>query len=75
MVKIEETLPSLMNGLRLVWTISRHYKGTELLNLMQCIANEIADHVEQQIQVGQIFRMQLSDGIDLIDKGIRALEK
>jgi dynein heavy chain, axonemal len=23
---VEETLPSLMNGLRIVWIISRHYK-------------------------------------------------
>ena len=26
---IEETLPSLMNGLRLVWIISRHFKEDE----------------------------------------------
>jgi dynein heavy chain len=43
---IEETLASLMNGLRLVWTISRHYKDEKMLNLMSCIANEIADRVE-----------------------------
>lgn len=26
---VEETLPSLMNGLKLVWIISRHYKSDE----------------------------------------------
>ena len=75
LLMIEETLTSLMNGLKLVWTISRHYKGDEMLNLMQCIANEIADKVEGQIQVSHIFKMPLEESIDLIDKGIRVLEK
>ncbi|OMJ92498.1 hypothetical protein SteCoe_4738 [Stentor coeruleus] len=75
LVLIEETLASLMNGLRLVWTISRHYKSDEMLALEQCIANEIADKVEAKIQVSQIFRMELEDSIDLIEKGIRVLDK
>ena len=54
--KIEETLASLMNGLKLVSTISRHYKDEKLLNLMVCIANEIAEKVESQIQPAQIFK-------------------
>ena len=43
---IEETLPSLMNGLRLVWIISRHYKTDDKMqNLISTITNEIADKV------------------------------
>jgi dynein heavy chain len=43
---IEETLPSLMNGLRLVWIISRHYKTDDKMqNLITTITNEIADKV------------------------------
>lgn len=45
---IEETLPSLMNGLRLVWIISRHFKEEEQMqNLLQTISNEIANKVEK----------------------------
>ena len=75
LVMIEETLASLMNGLRLVWTISRHYKGEQMLDLEKYIANEIAEKVESQIQVNKIFRMELEDSIDLIEKGIRVLDK
>ena len=43
---IEETLPSLMNGLRLVWIISRHYKDDDKMqNLLSTISNEIANKV------------------------------
>jgi dynein heavy chain len=38
---IEETLPSLMNGLRLVWIISRHFKEEEQMqNLLQTISSK-----------------------------------
>jgi dynein heavy chain len=44
---IEETLPSLMNGLKMVWIISRHYKeGDKMVNLLSLISDEIADKVE-----------------------------
>lgn len=76
LVAIDETLTSLMNGLRLVWTISRHYKGDEMLNLMTCIANEIADKVESQIKVNEIFKKDnLKESQDIIEKGIKVLEK
>ena len=65
----------MMNGLRLVWTISRHFKDDPMLNLMQCIANEIADHVEKQIQIKEIFEIPPLDAMNLIDKGMRVLEK
>lgn len=75
LVMIEETLASLMNGLRLVWTISRHYKSDEMLALELCIANEIAEKVEEKIQIDKIFGMPLEESIDLIEKGIRVLDK
>lgn len=44
---IKETLPSLMNGLKMVWIISRHYKeGDKMQNLLTLISEEIADKVE-----------------------------
>jgi len=49
---IEETLPSLMNGLRLVWIISRHYKTDDKMqNLITTITNEIADKVDKFVKI------------------------
>lgn len=50
---LEETLPSLMNGLRLVWIISRHYKTDDKMsNLVSTISNEIADKVRKMNMTG-----------------------
>jgi len=44
---VEETLPSLMNGLKTVWIISRHYKAeNKMQDLITLISEEIADKVE-----------------------------
>ena len=76
LLQIEETLASLMNGLRLVWTISRHYKNEEMIALELCIANEIADRVESEIKVSEIFRNEEQEkSLELIDRGIRVLDK
>jgi dynein heavy chain, axonemal len=49
---LEETLPSLMNGLRLVWIISRHYKTDDKMsNLVSTISNEIADKVNTNLPI------------------------
>lgn len=49
---LEETLPSLMNGLRLVWIISKHYKnGDKMSELLTTISNEIADKVKEIINI------------------------
>lgn len=75
---VEETLPSLMNGLKTVWTISRHYKSDEkMMNLLNLISNEIADKVESQINIQELFKLndkipyqgQLQQTIDLINHG------
>jgi len=56
---IEETLPSLMNGLRLVWIISRHYKTDDKMqNLISTITNEIADKVEKFVRIQQLFKLK-----------------
>jgi dynein heavy chain len=75
LLEIKETLPSMMNGLRLVWTISRHYKQDEMLNLMAAIAAEIAAKVESKIQVSKIFKLTPDEAITLIESGIEVLDK
>lgn len=42
----QETIPSMMNALRMVWIISRHYnKDERMVPMMQLIAIEIAEKV------------------------------
>ncbi len=55
---LEETLPSLMNGLRLVWIISRHYKTDDKMQtLISTISNEIADKVENYIKIPLLLKL------------------
>jgi len=45
---IEETLPSLLTGLKLIWTISRliNQKEQEMEDILDAISNEICDKVK-----------------------------
>ncbi len=54
---ILETLPGLMNSLRMVWVISRHYNTDErMVPLMMRIAWELCERVARVINVRAIFR-------------------
>jgi dynein heavy chain len=55
---IEETLPSLLNGLKLIWTISRHINQNEekFEHILEAISNEICQKVRNQIQLQDIFK-------------------
>jgi dynein heavy chain len=53
---ILETIPSLMNGLKMVWIISRNYKNIEKMQeLISLITDEIADKVQNSIQISKLF--------------------
>ncbi|KXS21993.1 hypothetical protein M427DRAFT_494431 [Gonapodya prolifera JEL478] len=53
---ITESLPSLMNAVRMVWIISRHYNRDEsMVPLMQRIAWEIAKRVTSLVDAKTIF--------------------
>jgi dynein heavy chain len=56
--QIEETLPSLLNGLKLIWTISRHINqtDTEFEDILESISNEICTKVRNHIQLQVIFK-------------------
>lgn len=67
-----------MNGLKMVWIISRHYKeGDKMQNLISLISDEIADKVESQIKIQKLFilrddlpfEMQLEQTEQLIAAG------
>lgn len=54
---IEETLPSLLTGLKLIWTISRHINQAEgrFEDILASISNEICDKVKAKIDITKIF--------------------
>lgn len=52
-----ETIPSMMNALRMVWIISRHYNRDErMVPLMERIAWELSERVAKIINVRTIFK-------------------
>ena len=54
---ILDTLPSMMNALRMVWIISRHYNTDEQMQpLMHRISNEIAEKVAAEVNIKTILR-------------------
>ena len=76
---IEETLDSMMNGLRMIWIISRHYNTDErMVNLMERVADAVAEVVEGRLDVSTIFRDTGAKGAanrDLIAQAARVLDK
>jgi hypothetical protein len=54
---ILDTLPSMMNAIRMVWIISRHYNNDErMVPLMERIAGKIAEKVAQEVNIRTILR-------------------
>ncbi|CAG5126036.1 unnamed protein product, partial [Candidula unifasciata] len=55
---VTETIPSMMNALRMVWIISRHYnKDERMVPLMERIAWELAERVAKVINVRELFSL------------------
>lgn len=45
-----------MNGLKMVWIISRNYKNNDKMqDLISLITDEIADKVESSININKLF--------------------
>ena len=69
------TIPSLIDGMRMVWTVSRHYNRDErMVPLMEMIANQIALRVKQYIKLRQIMDLNLEDSISIVSKSKDLLE-
>ena len=70
-----------MNGLKMIWIISRNYKNIDKMqDLISLITDEIADKVQSSIRIQEIFDLtekpetQLANTRDLIIQGKRILE-
>ena len=71
---IKETLPSMMNAIRMVWIISRYYNRDEYMTpLLERIAWEITNKVSLVINVKSILRDPL--GMKKIEEAKAVLEK
>ncbi|XP_053327864.1 dynein axonemal heavy chain 10 [Spea bombifrons] len=54
---VMDTIPPMMNALRMVWIISRHYnKDERMVPLMERIAWEIAERVCRVLNIHSLFR-------------------
>jgi dynein heavy chain len=72
---ILDTLPPLMNALRMVWIISRHYSDDARMGaLFARIATELCDRVDGAVLLHQLFRMPAADAIDLLRVSKAVLE-
>ena len=55
--KVSETIPKMMNSLRMVWIISRHYnKDERMVPLMERIAWALCDRVRKVINIKTIYK-------------------
>lgn len=72
---IEETLPSLLNGLKLIWTISRHINQNEskFEHILEAISNEICTKVRVKIDLSTIFKTDPREAIGVIRQGASLL--
>ncbi|TYZ50849.1 hypothetical protein PybrP1_008863 [[Pythium] brassicae (nom. inval.)] len=72
---IADTLPSMMNAIRMVWIISRHYNTDErMVPLMERIASEIADKVALEINIHAILRKSPELALHAIEEAKMVLE-
>lgn len=51
------TIPEMMNGLRMIWIISRHYNTDERMeSLMESIAWELSERVARVVNIRVLFK-------------------
>lgn len=74
LVSVEETLPSLMNGLKLVWKISRHITTPQMQRILTSISREIQEKVEKEIKIKEIFNLPREEAMEKLGKARKCLD-
>ena len=75
LLTIIDTIPSMMNALRMVWIISRHYNTDErMVPLMSLIARDLSTRVGESVTV-QSLELPSSEAISKIEEGAAVLRK
>ncbi|KAI8783097.1 dynein heavy chain 10, axonemal, partial [Biomphalaria glabrata] len=70
-----ETIPAMMNALRMIWIISRHYNTDELMvPLMERIAWELCERVTKVINVRNLFQYDTHIIKNITSAAIRTLD-
>lgn len=73
---ILDSLPSMVNGLRMVWVISRHYNTDErMAPLMENIAETITKRVKSEVKLSSILVMDAVRSTQLISEAKEVLEQ
>jgi len=70
-----DTVPSMMNAIRMVWIISRHYNTDDrMVPLMERIAEEISGKVAREIDIQTFFERNPGSALKIIGKAKKVLE-
>ncbi|CAG9462277.1 unnamed protein product [Pedinophyceae sp. YPF-701] len=70
-----DTLPPMMNALRMVWIISRHYSNDlRMGSLLERIAQEIHSQVSSKIDVSSLLTIGSSEAVELLGTAQKTLE-
>jgi dynein heavy chain len=76
MTAIAEALPSMMNAIRMVWVISRHYNTDErMVPLMERIAQELSDRAVSTINIRTLFRLPPTEVIRIANEAKEVMKK
>lgn len=73
-------MSSLLNGLKLIWTISKHIntQEEEFEKILRAISNEICQKVRDKIDLRNLFtknQYDLNPAMETIEAGIQVLQK
>lgn len=73
--KVTETIPKMMNSLRMVWIISRHYnKDERMVPLMERIAWALCDRVRKIINIKSIYKEKPEEVKNMTNAAQHSLE-
>ena len=74
---ITETMKSQLDGLKLIWTISRHINQNvdQFEFILEAISNEICQKVRNKIDIKTIFKKKPDVAIADIDASVEVLER
>jgi hypothetical protein len=72
---ILDTLPLLLNALRMVWIISRYYSDDDHMTaLFARIGTELCDRVDNAVMLHTLFRMPADEAVELLRVSKAVLE-
>ncbi|EDQ84604.1 uncharacterized protein MONBRDRAFT_30113, partial [Monosiga brevicollis MX1] len=73
--QVTEHLPALMNALRMVWVISRHFNTDErMVALMERIAWLLCQRVKRSVVPRTVLKKELATAIELCEQAVALLQ-